>query len=123
MNQQRKSTEEVFSHHLEAYSKKDIVDVISDFSEDAIYISSTGIIAKGKAQIKKVYENYFESQDPKTTSAITNKVIEGGIVFLEWTSDSPVFSVQDGVDTFVINNGYILAQTAKFTVVKKIDII
>ena len=65
MDKLKKSTKEVFDHHLKAYSSKDIIGVMEDFSNSAIYISSTGIIAKGKAEIQKVYEDYFKSLDPR----------------------------------------------------------
>ena len=114
-----KTTKEVFEHHLKVFANKDIIGLMSDFNEDSIYINSFGIELKGVQEIIKIYQQYFEMQEKGTTSNITNMIIKGEIVFLEWTSDSPSSYIEDGVDTFVIRNGIITAQTAKFTVRKK----
>ncbi len=119
MNLQHRTTEEVFKHHLEAFSKKDLEEIASDFSEQSIYINSLGAKLVGVKAIMEVYQSYFQNQEVGTTAAIKSIIIEGDIVFLEWNSDSPSSFINDGVDTFVIRDGFIYAQTAKFTVVSK----
>lgn len=114
-----KTTEEIFNHHLEAFSKKDLDQIAADFNEQSIYINSLGAKLVGVKAIMEVYKSYFQNQEEGTTSAIKKMIIEGDIVFLEWTSDSPSSSINDGVDTFVIRDGFIYAQTAKFTVLNK----
>ena len=114
-----KSTKEIFNHHLESFSKKDLGEIAKDFNEHSIYINSLGVEALGVDSIMKIYKQYFESQEQGTTSSIKNMIIEGDIVFLELKSDSPSTYINDGVDTFVIRDGYIYAQTAKFTVIPK----
>lgn len=119
MNNQPKTTKEIFNHHLEAFAKKDLDEIAADFNENSIYINSLGVIALGRENIIKIYQQYFETQEKGTTSTIRNMVIEGDIVFLEWTADSLSSKINDGVDTFVIRDGFIYAQTAKFTVLSK----
>jgi hypothetical protein len=41
----------------------------------------------------------------------TNRLIEGRVAFLEWTLKAEHARVRDGVDSFVIENGWIVAQT------------
>lgn len=119
MKGQQRTTEQIFKHHLDAFSKKDLKKIASDFSEQSIYINSLGVTLVGVKAIMEIYKSYFQSQEEGTTSAIKTMIIKGDVVFLEWTSDSPSSSINDGVDTFVIREGFIYAQTAKFTVVKK----
>jgi hypothetical protein len=45
-----------------------------------------------------------------------NRLIEGRVAFLEWTSESEHACVRDGADSFVIENGWIVAQTIHYTV-------
>lgn len=120
MNSER-TTEEIFKNRLDAFSKRDIERLAADFTDHSIYISSTGAKAIGVNAIMEIYRSYFQHLEPGTTSAIKTMVIEGDIVFLEWTSDSPSSYVNDGVDTFVMRDGFIYAQTAKFTVTPKRD--
>lgn len=117
MDKTTRTTQEVWDHHLEAFGKRDLAAIAADFSSDAVYINSAGVVARGPDQIIKIYKDYFDSQEPGTSGNITTLIIEGDIVFLEWVSNSRSISIPDGVDTFVIQNGMIKAQTAKFTVV------
>lgn len=47
------------------------------------------------------------------------KVIEGEIGFLEWTADCDNARIEDGADSYVIRNGFIVAQTIHYTILKK----
>jgi hypothetical protein len=46
-------------------------------------------------------------------------MIEQNIGFLEWTADSDTHIVTDGVDSYVIQDGYIRAQTIHYTLMPK----
>jgi len=118
MNSKKKTTEEIFNHHLEAFEKKDLSEIAANFTEHSIFINSLGVIALGVDKIIEIYKQYFESQEQGATSSIKTLIIEGDIVFLEWAGESPSY-ISEGVDTFVIREGYIYAQTAKFTVTPK----
>lgn len=119
MNNKTRTIKEVWEHHLDAFGKKDLAEIAADFSSDAVYINSAGVVARGPDEIIKIYKDYFESQEPGTSGNITTLIIEGDIVFLEWVSNSRSISISDGVDTFVIQDGMIKAQTAKFTVINR----
>jgi hypothetical protein len=41
--------------------------------------------------------------------------VEDGIGLLEWTAQSPGGSVSDGVDSYVVRDGLIQAQTIHYT--------
>jgi len=114
-----RTTQAVFDAHVEALYRKDIEGIMRDFSPDAVYINSHGIAVKGKDEIRKIYLTHLKSMIPGTKSTLKQVMILGDIVFLEWASDSPKGRVDDGVDTFVIRDGLIMAQTAKYTEVVK----
>jgi hypothetical protein len=46
-------------------------------------------------------------------------VAEGEIAFLEWAIDCDGVCIDDGVDTFVIRDGKIVAMTVRYTVRKQ----
>jgi hypothetical protein len=49
----------------------------------------------------------------------TNRLVEGRIAFLEWTAESEHARVRDGADSFLIEDGWIIAQTIHYTVEAK----
>jgi hypothetical protein len=46
-------------------------------------------------------------------------MVEGRFAFLEWTSEAEQTRVRDGADSFVIEGGWIIAQTIHYTVEEK----
>lgn len=117
---EKRTTREVFDHHNQAFKAADIEAVISDFAEQAIYVTAHGV-SKGKAAIRKIYEQHFRTAAPGDTSTINSLVIEGEIVLFEWTAETAAFRIDDGVDTFVIRGGLIVAQTVRSTPINKQD--
>jgi hypothetical protein len=53
---------------------------------------------------------------PDAPYTYTNRLVEGRIAFLEWTAEADHARVRDGADSFVIENGWIVAQTIHYTV-------
>ncbi len=53
---------------------------------------------------------------PDAPYVYTNRLVEGRIAFLEWQSEAPHARVRDGADSFVIEDGWIVAQTIHYTV-------
>jgi len=113
-----RTTKEVWEHHCIAFAKANIDDVMFDFADDAIYVTTNKVI-KGKENIRKQYDNHFKSLEVGSISKIVSETIEGEIVFFEWTADTPSIHIPDGVDTFVIRDGFIMAQTVRGTVISK----
>ena len=113
-----RTTKEVWEHHCVAFANADIDAVISDFAEDAFYITTNKII-RGKEQIRELYDSHFKSLEKNSKSVIVSETMEGEIVFFEWTFESPTIRITDGVDTFIIKDGLIVAQTMRSTVINK----
>ena len=118
MNQQLRSTEEVFNHHVQALVARNLPEILMDYTENSILITPQ-VVARGKDVIGELFEQLLRDLPGMKLSART-RIIEGEIVFVEWTADSQLNSISDGVDTFVIRDGYIQAQTARFTLVPKV---
>lgn len=114
-----RTTKEVWDHHCKAFAEADIDAVMFDFAEDAVYVTTNKVI-RSKSNIRKLYDDHFKSLVPGSSSTIISQTIEGEIVFFEWAADSPTASISDGVDTFIIRNGFIIAQTMRGTVVSKV---
>ena len=58
----------------------------------------------------------LESQIPEANFLYTTKTVYNEIAFLEWQAEAADSYIDDGVDTFIINNGKIVIQTMHYTV-------
>jgi ketosteroid isomerase-like protein len=113
-----RTTKEVWDHHCIAFANADIDEVMSDFAENAIYITTNKVIC-GKDNIRTLYDEHFKTLEKGSVSNITSVTMEGEIILFEWTFDSPKVKVSDGVDTFIIRDGFIVAQTMRSTAIIK----
>ena len=107
---------QVFDHHAKVLADGDIWGIVGDYAEDAVYIDSDGVVC-GKDGIRRAFVKLLgdlpEAQwEFKTTLA-------DDVVLLRWTAVSPHTRVDDGVDTFVVNNGLIRVQTVSYTLQHK----
>ena len=68
-----------------------------------------------KEKIRILHDSHFKILEKESGSNIISETIEGEIVFSEWTFESPSVKISDGIDTFIIRNGYIVAQTMRST--------
>jgi hypothetical protein len=46
-------------------------------------------------------------------------IVERDVGFLKWSAESDTYLVTDGADSYVIQDGYIRAQTIHYTLVPK----
>jgi hypothetical protein len=56
---------------------------------------------------------------PEAKFEYITRMVSGRFALLEWTGTSRIPSVTDGVDSFVIEHGKIVAQTIHYTVISK----
>ena len=117
-NMDLRTTKEVFDHHNQAFKAADIEAVMSDFAEETTYVTANGV-AKGKDAIREIYLKHFATALVGDSSTIISLVTEGEIVLFEWTAKTATIRINDGVDTFVIRDGSIVAQTARSTPIPK----
>lgn len=117
MMEQTRSVREVLDHHLEASIAGDPEQVLADYAETAVMITRHGVY-RGRQQITACFTSLGEIL-PNPRYTFTTQIMEGDVVFLEWTADSDKYTVSDGADTFVICDGYIQAQTIHYTPVAK----
>ena len=62
--------------------------------------------------------NSLASELPQARFRYVRKLVEGEIAFLEWTATGEGGRINDGVDTFLIRDGHIVAKTVRYTVTK-----
>lgn len=76
--------------------------------------SSLGIF-RGHEGARKL-GRLLEEELPGAPYVYTNRLVDGKVAFLEWTSETEHARVRDGADSYVIEDGWIVAQTIHYTV-------
>jgi hypothetical protein len=110
-----RSAAEVFEEHLRLAGAHNFEqDIERNVSPDIIILERRGIF-RGRDGAKTL-ARLLEQELPKAPYFYTNRLIDGRVAFLEWTSEAENARVRDGADSFVIENGWIVAQTIHYTV-------
>ncbi|CAM3294582.1 polyketide cyclase [Mycobacterium intermedium] len=105
--------QEVFAHHGQALAAGDLDEIVADYADDSVVITSAGV-ARGKNEIRQVFVKLLADL-PDAAWDLKTMIFDGDVLFLEWAADSAVNRVDDGVDTFVFRDGVIAAQTVRYT--------
>jgi hypothetical protein len=108
-----RTPQQVFAHHGTALASGDLDEIVADYAEDSVLINPAGV-ARGKDAIREVFAALLVDL-PDANWDLKTQHFGGDVLFLEWTADSAVNRVDDGVDTFVFRDGMIRAQTVRYT--------
>jgi hypothetical protein len=108
-----RAPQEVFAHHGKALAAGDLDEIVADYADGSVVITSAGV-AHGKDGVRKVFAKLLDDL-PNAAWDLKTQVFDGDLLFLEWAADSAVHRVDDGVDTFVFRDGMICAQTIRYT--------
>jgi len=110
-----RNTEAVFRDHLELrLAGKVEEDVRRNYAEDIVLISAHGIFHGHEGVLACAAR--LANEIPHACFSYKRQVVVGEIAFLEWTAAGDGVTVEDGVDTFVIRGGRIVAKTVRYTV-------
>jgi ureidoacrylate peracid hydrolase len=105
---------EVYEHHTHAMINGDLDEIVSDYAEDAVFITPTGVL-RGREGVRKGFTRIFrELPDPQWH--VHTRVLDGDMLFLEWTAQSDGARAEDGVETLLVRDGAIALQTVHYTV-------
>ncbi len=114
-NLRARSSEEVFEDHLRLASEHQFEeDIERNVSPDCVGLERRGVF-RGYDGVHELARLLAEEL-PDAPYTYTNRLVEGRIAFLEWTAEADHARVRDGADSFVIENGWIVAQTIHYTV-------
>jgi hypothetical protein len=112
-----RTPQEVFAHHGQALAAGNLDEILVDYTEDSVVITSAGA-ARGKDAVRKMFVKLLDEL-PNAAWDLKNQILDGDVLYLEWAADSAANRVDDGVDTFVFRDGMIWAQTVRYTLQSK----
>jgi ketosteroid isomerase-like protein len=110
MNSQSAVTETVVRNHLQAFlEQKGVAAILNDYDENARFISEAKIY-HGKQEIRGFFAEFIGSLPGGAIDRFSLKSlrVDGSVAYITWCvgADIPL-----GTDTFVVENGKIVAQT------------
>ncbi|WOX16971.1 nuclear transport factor 2 family protein [Streptomyces sp. N50] len=109
---QTRTPEEVYASHGAALVAEDLDKLAANFAEDAVVVTPKGVL-HGKEGVRENFTRLFADL-PKADWEMKTTLFGGEVLFLEWTATSAKSSATHGVDTFVIRDGLIRAQTVRY---------
>jgi ketosteroid isomerase-like protein len=112
-----RTPQEVFAHHAQVLGAGDLEGIVSDYTDDAVFITPAGVL-RGKDGIRQAFTKLL-SDVPNAAWELPTQIYEGDILLLEWKAESARTRVEDGIDTFVFRNGLIRVQTVRYTLLQK----
>jgi hypothetical protein len=108
-----RTPQEVFAHHGEVLVAGDLDGIVSDYADDAIFITPDGIL-RGKDGVRKGFEKLLADL-PNADWDIVTTLFEDDAMLLEWRARSAKTKAEDGIDTFMFRDGLIRVQTVRYT--------
>ena len=110
-----RSPQQVFDDHLRLAGEHRFEDDISrNFSPDCVILERRGVF-RGHAGLREL-ARLLSEELPDAPYTYTTQLVEGRVALLEWTAEGPHTRVRDGADSFVIEDGWVVAQTIHYTV-------
>jgi ketosteroid isomerase-like protein len=105
------STKDIIDHHLSAFAKRDLKGVLSDYAPGAIFFTQNGPL-KGVDAIRPLFQAMIaEFGKPGATFTMKEQFVEGDHAYILWTAETADNVYELGTDTFVVQNGKIVAQS------------
>ena len=108
-----RSPQEVFQHHAEVLIAGDLEGIVSDYADDAVFITPNGVL-RGKDGVREGFTKLLEDV-PSADWAVPTQIFDGDVLFIEWSAKAANTFVEDGIDTFVFRDGQIVVQTVRYT--------
>jgi ketosteroid isomerase-like protein len=108
-----RTAEEVFAHHGQALGAEALEGIVADYAEDAILVVQKRVY-RGKDGALQVFTQLL-SDVPQAQWELET-VFADDVLYLEWKATGGGPKVEDGIDTFIFQDGTIRVQTVVYTV-------
>ena len=112
-----RTPQDVFQHHGEVLMAEDLDGIVSDYSDDAMFITPDGV-RRGKDGVRDGFAKLLADL-PGASWELPTQIFEDDILLLEWKAESEKTKAEDGIDTFVFRDGLIRVQTVRYTLTSK----
>ena len=105
------TTKEIIDHHLKAFVEGDLKGVLSDYGPSAVFFTPQGPL-RGPDAIRPLFEAMIaEFAQPGAGFHLKRQSVEGNYAYIVWTAETAENIYELGTDTFVVQDGKIVAQS------------
>jgi ketosteroid isomerase-like protein len=105
------STSEVIDHHLKAFGEGDLKGVLSDYAPGVVFFTPQGPL-RGPDAIRPLFQAMIaEFAKPGAAFNLKQQFVEGNYAYILWTAETADNVYELGTDTFVVQDGKIVAQS------------
>lgn len=108
-----RTAQDVFKHHAQAMVAGDMDDIVSDYADDALFITNAGVL-HGRGGVRQGFTKIF-AELPQARFDVRTRILEGDVLSLEWAATGTGSRADDGVETFLVRDGQIVLQTVHYT--------
>lgn len=108
-----RTPQEIFAHHAEVLIAGDLDGIVSDYADDAVFITPAGV-QRGKDGVRAAFAKLLGDL-PNADWEVPTQIFEGDVLFIEWKATAANSRSEDGIDTFIFRNGEIALQTVRYT--------
>lgn len=113
------SAQATLEHHLEAFHKNDLDEIMNDFTEQSEVWTPDGAIV-GLEAIRSFFSYAFTLFPKESTRLdISQMIVKRNKAYIVWTAESAIINVPIGTDSFEIKDGKILWQSFAFQMIPK----
>ena len=77
-----RTPQEIFAHHAEVLIAGDIDGIVSDYADDAVFITPAGV-ERGKDGVRAAFTKLLEDL-PSADWEVPTQIFEGDVLFIEW---------------------------------------
>jgi ketosteroid isomerase-like protein len=105
------STKSVIDHHLKCFGEGDLKGILSDYAPGAVLFTAAGPL-KGVDGIRPLFQAMIaEFGKPGAAFNLKQQFIEADYAYILWTAETADNVYELGTDTFVVQDGKIVAQS------------
>jgi len=105
------TTKDVLDQHLKSFSDNNLDGVLADYSSGAV-LFIPGSALKGPQAIKPFFQALLsEFRKPGASFSMREQNVEGDYAYILWSAETADNSYEAATDTFVVQNGKIVAQS------------
>ena len=105
------STKDIIDRHLEFFGKGNLKGILSDYAPGAVLFTPDGPL-RGADAIKPFFQALIaEFGKPGSVFRMKQQFVEGDYAYILWTAETADNVYELGTDTFVVQDGKIVAQS------------
>jgi hypothetical protein len=110
-NTPTQETMSILNHHLSAFAKGDIDEIMKDYTEQSVLFTPDGVL-EGLESIKNLFVDFIPKfLPPGSDLKMIRQEVKEQTAFIVWSGDSENYQFPIGTDTFFIKYGKISIQT------------